>query len=76
MSPPRSNAPCTCRHCNNFVDDPAELENELPGLTALSSARGATRGRAGLCRRQDLWQDPQPTCSGFVARTARRQGRR
>jgi hypothetical protein len=58
----------TCAECAEFVDDAAELEALFVGLTALSSAYGSTRGRAGVCRVNDTFQDPSPACPAFVRR--------
>jgi hypothetical protein len=61
-----------CTSCQLFVDDPEELEHALPGLTILSSARGSTRGRAGICLARHTFQDPEPACPEFRLREARR----
>ena len=58
----------TCAECAEFVNDPGELEALLVGMTALSSAYGSTRGRAGVCRVLDTFQDPLPACPAFVRR--------
>jgi hypothetical protein len=58
----------TCAECAEFVDDAAELEALFVGMTALSSAYGSTRGRAGVCRVSDTFQDPTPACPAFVRR--------
>ena len=60
-----------CCSCQYFLDDPTQLERELPGLTILSSAWGSTRGNAGLCSRYATWQDPVRECPAFKARVAR-----
>jgi hypothetical protein len=48
----------TCRHCKYFVDDPALIEAEFPNLTILGSAYSSARGEAGICRKQDTFNDP------------------
>ena len=63
----------TCAECAEFVDDPGELEASFVGMTALSSAYGSSRGRAGVCRVLDTFQDPSPACPAFVRR--RKAGR-
>jgi hypothetical protein len=60
--------PGDCRSCHLFVDEPAELERALPGLTILSSASGSTRGRAGICLARHTFQDPAPACPEFRPR--------
>jgi hypothetical protein len=61
----------TCAECAEFVDDPGELEALFVGMTALSSAYGSTRGRAGVCRVSDTFLDPSPACPAFVRRRQR-----
>ena len=60
----------TCRHCARFVDDPAAIEQEFPGLTILGSAYASVRGAAGICRELDRFMDPisASDCPHFVAR--------
>jgi hypothetical protein len=60
----------TCRSCHYFLDEPAQLERALPGLSILSSAWGSTRGNAGLCSRYATWQDPVAGCPEFAGRRA------
>jgi hypothetical protein len=50
------------------VDDPEELERAFPGILALSSGQGSTRGRCGICLVLDTFQDPIPACPEFRAR--------
>ncbi len=57
-----------CTSCRYFVDDPFRIEAELPALTALSSALGSARGRAGLCSVLGILTDPGPACPDFAAR--------
>jgi len=56
----------TCRDCRYFRSDPRWLENELPGLNALSSAYGAARGEAGICTKRDLYLAPDIQCRDFL----------
>lgn len=60
----------TCAQCASFSDEPHELERIFAGMTALSSAYGSTRGRAGVCALTERFHDPQPACSEFVSRRA------
>jgi len=55
----------TCKACRHFLDDPAELEKFFAGIGALSSAYGSTRGRAGICGKDDSFHDPAPACVDF-----------
>ncbi len=48
----------TCRHCAHFVDDPAIIEAEFPGLTVFGSAYSSARGEAGICQKLELFLDP------------------
>lgn len=54
-----------CAHCAEFMDEPAQLEVELPGMNILSSAYGDTRGDQGLCRRHQRLVTPLLTCNAF-----------
>jgi hypothetical protein len=55
----------TCRDCKYFNNDPAALERALPGLNALSSAYGSTRGENGICSKQDIYLSPIKNCRHF-----------
>jgi len=48
----------TCRQCARFIDDPADLERELPAFRILGSAYASVRGSAGICRQLDRFMDP------------------
>jgi hypothetical protein len=50
------------------VDDPVALESAFPGLLALSSAQGDSRGDQGLCRLHDTLVTPEMTCTSFHPR--------
>lgn len=58
----------SCRDCQHFVIDPAELEHAIPGLNILSSAYGSVRADTALCRRHDRFITPMPACADFAAR--------
>jgi hypothetical protein len=60
-----------CRDCRHFIDDAETIERELPGILALSSAAGDTRGDQGLCRIHDRLLMPHMSCDLFAERTAR-----
>lgn len=61
----------TCQHCAHFIDDPAVIEAEIPGLTSFGSAYSSARGDAGICREFDRFMDPlmAPDCPSFEARS-------
>jgi hypothetical protein len=63
----------TCQHCRHFVDDPAVIEAEIPGLTSFGSAYSSARGHAGICRAFDRFLDPMYAweCPSFEARADR-----
>jgi hypothetical protein len=60
----------TCRDCENFVDDPARIEQAFPGLTILGSVYSSVRGDAGICRVFERFLNPEPAvgCPSFVER--------
>lgn len=60
----------TCRDCRYFNNDPAFLERELPGLNALSSAYGSTRGENGICDKHNLYLSPIRKCKDFEEATS------
>jgi hypothetical protein len=66
MAPPFHSL--TCADCARFTDEPRLIEALFAGITALSSAYGSSRGRAGVCHFRDTFQDPEPVCRGFLAR--------
>jgi len=57
-----------CGNCRHFIDDSVAFERELPGILALSSAAGDTRGDQGLCRVHSRLLTPGLTCERFQAR--------
>jgi hypothetical protein len=59
-----------CGSCRHFIDDAASFERELPGILALSSGAGDTRGDQGLCRIHNQLLTPGLTCDQFEARDA------
>jgi hypothetical protein len=58
----------TCEGCAHFLNDPARLEAQLPGIGALSSAYGSCRGRAGICAVDQTFRDPVAACTDFRRR--------
>lgn len=57
-----------CGGCQHFSNDPAEIERRLPGIRALSSAYGTSRGQSGFCDLRALYLAPDRGCRDFVAR--------
>jgi hypothetical protein len=54
-----------CGACFYFDDASASIERGLPGLTALSSAQGASRTGDGLCHLHDRYLRASATCGAF-----------
>lgn len=59
----------SCGSCRRFLDGYRDVERELRGMTALSSALGSTRGAAGICEVSGRFHDPLPACSDYLARS-------
>lgn len=55
----------TCLNCLYFKNDPSWLEKELPGLNALSSAYGASRGENGICTKKNIYLSPVKKCKDY-----------
>jgi hypothetical protein len=58
--------PPACAACTHFCTDPLEIEAELPGLVALSSAHGSVRAQDGLCRLHLRLSNGRRPCSEFT----------
>jgi hypothetical protein len=58
----------TCANCRHFLDDPEEFERALPGILALSSGQGDTRGDQGICEIHEKMVTPNMTCEKHVFR--------
>jgi len=52
-----------CFGCRHFVNDPATLEAEIPGLTALSSGYASVRADDGLCRLHATYSNGRRACA-------------
>jgi hypothetical protein len=65
-----------CGNCRHFVDDAAAFERALPGILALSSGAGDTRGDQGLCLVHDRLLTPGLTCERYEGRGATDSARR
>jgi hypothetical protein len=62
----------SCAACIHFRDDAEFIERALPGLVALSSARGSVRADDGICRRHDRYVSGRGSCREFRADGERR----
>jgi hypothetical protein len=58
----------TCASCRHFLDDPQEFERMFPGILALSSGQGDTRGDQGICEIHQKLITPDLTCDQYVPR--------
>jgi hypothetical protein len=54
-----------CAGCVHFCTDPHRTERLLPGLSVLSSAHAAVRGRDGLCLRHDRLTNGARGCDDY-----------
>ncbi len=57
--------------CVHFRDDADFIEQALPGLGALSSARGSVRVDDGICQRHDQFVSARGGCGEFTPAEAR-----
>jgi hypothetical protein len=58
-----------CRDCAHFRNDPAYLEDAVPGLNTLSSAWASVRGDDGLCLRHERFCSAGSGCAAFSRRS-------
>ncbi len=58
----------TCGGCAHFCNDADHIERAFPGLTIMSSGRGAVRAADGLCSRHDLYLGSDASCDDHKAR--------
>ena len=56
----------SCRDCRHFVNDPADIEAMIPGLTAMGSARASVRASDGICAVHDLMVSARDSCDQFA----------
>jgi hypothetical protein len=59
-----------CDRCRHFVDDPARMEAELPGIQILGSMYGSARGDSGFCAVHARFASARDCCAAFAARDA------
>ena len=56
-----------CGNCGYFRNDPAWLEQVIPGLASLSSGDASVRAEDGLCLRHDRYLGAEAYCADFTA---------
>ncbi len=54
-----------CLDCKFFNNEPDQVEQAFPGLTALSSAYASVRADAGICSRHEIFLAPWAQCQDF-----------
>ncbi len=57
-----------CLNCKFFDNEPEQVEQAFPGLSALSSAYASVRADAGICSRHELFLSPWAQCVDFQAK--------
>jgi hypothetical protein len=60
--------PASCGTCRHFENAPQEIERHYPGMTAMSSAYGSTRGEDGICALRGLHVPITDCCADFQDR--------
>lgn len=60
-----------CGNCVHFRNDPAWLEQAIPGLASLSSGDAAVRADDGLCLRHDRYLGADGSCADFTTESDR-----
>jgi hypothetical protein len=65
----RTDTTPNCASCVRFLSDPAAIERCFPGMRALSSAWGSTRGNAGICLITERFHDPIAACAEYEGQT-------
>ena len=56
-----------CGNCAHFRNDPAWLEQAIPGLASFSSGDASVRAEDGLCARHDRYLGAYASCADFAA---------
>jgi hypothetical protein len=59
-----------CQDCRYFCNDPAYLEQAIPGLSSMSSGYASVRAQDGLCDLHQRYLSANSGCSGFLPRIA------
>lgn len=57
-----------CERCRHFMDDPEQMEAELPGIQILGSMYGSVRGDSGFCRIHDRFASSGDHCDRYEPR--------
>ena len=53
----------TCLGCRHFLQNPREIEEMTPGLTALSSGFASVRADDGFCRVHGVYSNGRRACA-------------
>ena len=59
----------TCRSCTHFRNDPAYLEQAIPGIRSMGSAWASVRGDDGLCEHRGCYLSARAWCADYRERT-------
>jgi hypothetical protein len=52
-----------CASCAHFRNDPAFLEQAMPGMMVMGSAHSSVRGEDGICSRHDRYLSARSSCA-------------
>jgi hypothetical protein len=55
-----------CAACAHFRNDPAYLEQEIPGFASMSSAHASIRADDGICTLHDRYLSARSSCTGYA----------
>jgi hypothetical protein len=61
----------TCTGCTHFIDEPAQIEALIPGLTAMGSARASVRSDDGICAIHDRMVSARDVCDRLSPRVTK-----
>jgi hypothetical protein len=64
----------TCARCAHFIDQPAQIEALIPGLTAMGSARASVRSDDGICAVHECVVWARDLCGEFSPRITKDPG--
>ena len=56
-----------CGNCAHFRNDPAWLEQAIPGLASFSSGDASVRAEDGICQHHDRYLGAYASCADFAA---------
>jgi hypothetical protein len=60
-----------CGNCTHFRNDPAWLEQAIPGLASFSSGDASVRAEDGVCLHHDRYLGAHASCADFTAASGR-----